>query len=107
MFFPVLDGQSARQSCPRVELSPVRVVLCCVALGSATCVGMNCSVQRALPENAFLWHARTPTRPHARTPTRPHAHTYIRSHAIIINMSVSRPFITLAYDAANKKTLVR
>lgn len=48
-----------------------------VALGSATCVGMNCSIQRALPENAFLWHART----------------YLGKHAID-NMLVPWPSIT-------------
>lgn len=53
----VTDGRSARQSCRRMEQSPERGFY--VASGSTTCVGMNCSIQRALPENAFLWHART------------------------------------------------
>lgn len=53
----VTDGRSARQSCPRMEQSPGRGFY--VASGSTTCVGMNCSIQRALPENVFLRLART------------------------------------------------
>lgn len=59
----VTDGRSARRSCSRMEQSPGRGFY--VASGSTTCVGMNCSTQRALPENAFLWHART----YAHTPS--------------------------------------